>query len=201
MLIRIVDDDEDLLESLEFFLGAEGWDVVCYTNADSFLKNDSPSEEGCVILDIRMEGMNGLQLQEEMNRREYKLPIVFLTGHGDVDLAVEAMKHGAKDFLQKPVEAKKLIQVISTIATEIKEKKDFGESLEYWKEKLQLLTDREKKVISMVALGLLNQDIAERLGISTRTVHTHRLNSYKKLGVHSLKDLAPIATLIKKENL
>lgn len=198
MLIRIVDDDTDLAESLKFLLETEGWTAVCYSSAEDFLTGDAPSVPGCILLDIRMCGMSGLELQEEMKNRDIKLPIIFLTGHGDLDIAVEAMKFGAKDFLQKPVKAEKLIQSISAVLNQVSEERNFGESLDYWKEKFSLLSDREKEVIKLAAQGLLSQEIGERLSISTRTVHTHRLNAYKKLGVHNVAELAPIAVLSKK---
>ena len=199
MLIRIVDDDTDHTDSLIFLLESEGWDAVGYPSAEDFLTKDATSVEGCLILDIRMNGLNGIELQEEMKRRSINLPIIFLTGHGDVEMAVQAMKFGAKDFLQKPIKPEKLIQAISKITTEQKEKKDFGNSLQYWEDKLSLLTKRERDVIELSAVGLLNQDIAERLNISKRTVHTHRLNSYKKLGLHSLSELAPITELLRRK--
>ena len=100
MLIRIVDDDEDLAESLKFLLEPEGWEVVSYPSAEDYLKSDAPSVEGCLLLDIRMPGLSGLELQEKMKERGWEVPIIFLTGHGDVDVAVQAMKFGAYDFLQ-----------------------------------------------------------------------------------------------------
>lgn len=115
MLIRIVDDDEDLAESLKFLLEPEGWEVVSYPSAEDYLKSDAPSVEGCLLLDIRMPGLSGLELQEKMKERGWEVPIIFLTGHGDVDVAVQAMKFGAYDFLQKPVKAERLIQAISSL--------------------------------------------------------------------------------------
>lgn len=132
MLIRIVDDDEDLAESLKFLLEPEGWKVVSYLSAEDYLKSDAPSVEGCLLLDIRMPGLSGLELQEKMKERGWEVPIIFLTGHGDVDVAVQAMKFGAYDFLQKPVKAERLIQAISSVASILKEKRDYGASLEYW---------------------------------------------------------------------
>lgn len=199
MLIRIVDDDTDLTESLKFFLEAEGWQVSVYNSAEEYLINDAPSVDGCLVLDVRMNGLSGLELQEEMQARGLKVPIIFLTGHGDIDMAVQAMRYGAKDFLQKPVRPEKLIQSITRVTNEIREKKEYGNSLEFWREKIALLTDREKEVITLSAEGLLNQDISRRLSISTRTVHAHRLNSYKKLGIHSLNELASISEILKKE--
>lgn len=201
MLIRIVDDDEDLAESLKFLLEPEGWEVVSYPSAEDYLKSDAPSVEGCLLLDIRMPGPSGLELQEKMKERGWEVPIIFLTGHGDVDVAVQAMKFGAYDFLQKPVKAERLIQAISSVASMLKEKRDYGASLEYWYKKFQLLTDRERSITILASQGLLNQEISERLNISTRTVHTHRLNSYKKLDVHSTSDLAPIAALYRSRKI
>lgn len=148
MLIRIVDDDEDLAESLKFLLEPEGWKVVSYLSAEDYLKSDAPSVEGCLLLDIRMPGLSGLELQEKMKERGWEVPIIFLTGHGDVDVAVQAMKFGAYDFLQKPVKAERLIQAISSVASILKEKRDYGASLEYWYKKFQLLTDRERSGVS-----------------------------------------------------
>ena len=128
MLIRIVDDDEDLAESLKFLLEPEGWKVVSYLSAEDYLKSDAPSVEGCLLLDIRMPGLSGLELQEKMKERGWEVPIIFLTGHGDVDVAVQAMKFGAYDFLQKPVKAERLIQAISSVASILKEKRDYGAS-------------------------------------------------------------------------
>lgn len=101
MLIRIVDDDEDLAESLKFLLEPEGWKVVSYLSAEDYLKSDAPSVEGCLLLDIRMPGLSGLELQEKMKERGWEVPIIFLTGHGDVDVAVQAMKFGAYEFPSK----------------------------------------------------------------------------------------------------
>ena len=108
-LVRIVDDDPDQLASLEIMLSAEGWDVACYERASDFFAEDAPSRPGCLILDVRMPEISGLEMQEELNRREYPLPILFLTGHGDVDMAVHTLKKGAKDFLLKPVDAPRLL--------------------------------------------------------------------------------------------
>ena len=102
-LVRIVDDDPDQLASLEIMLSAEGWDVACYERASDFFAEDTPSRPGCLILDVRMPEISGLEMQEELNRREYPLPILFLTGHGDVDMAVQSIKNGAGDFMLKPV--------------------------------------------------------------------------------------------------
>lgn len=101
-LIRLVDDEVDQLAALEMLLVGQGWDVASYTGAKEFLTSDMPSRPGCLILDVRMPGISGLELQDEMNRREYPLPIIFLTGHGDIEMAVHTVREGARDFLQNP---------------------------------------------------------------------------------------------------
>ena len=111
-LIRIVDDDEDMRESLSFLLESEGWQCAAYASAREFLIEDAGSVPGCLILDIRMPEMTGLELQQEMNRRKIFLPIVFLTGHGSIDMAVSAMKSGAVEFLQKPVDHARLLGIV-----------------------------------------------------------------------------------------
>lgn len=110
--IRVVDDDEDLLESLEFLLESEGWKVKTYSSAQDFLRNDAASVTGCLISDIRMPGMTGLELQKEMNEQLYQLPVVFISGHGTMEMAVGAMKDGAVDFIAKPIDPTELVEAI-----------------------------------------------------------------------------------------
>jgi FixJ family two-component response regulator len=199
-LVRIVDDDPDQLASLEIMLSAEGWDVACYERASDFFAEDTPSRPGCLILDVRMPEISGLEMQEELNRREYPLPILFLTGHGDVDMAVHTLKKGAKDFLLKPVDAPRLLTSVATIVQEDCDQRAMPLDSAAWKRKFRELTEREQEIVRYVASGLLNRQIAERLGISERTVHAHRLSAYRKLNVHNVADLAPLTVLfIRKE--
>ena len=199
-LVRIVDDDPDQLASLEIMLSAEGWDVACYERASDFFAEDTPSRPGCLILDVRMPEISGLEMQEELNRREYPLPILFLTGHGDVDMAVHTLKKGAKDFLLKPVDAPRLLTSVATIVQEDCDQRAMPLDSAAWKRKFRELTEREQEIVRYVASGLLNRQIAERLGISERTVHAHRLSAYRKLNVHSGADLAPLTVrFVRKE--
>ncbi len=197
-LVRIVDDDPDQLASLEIMLSAEGWDVACYERASDFFAEDTPSRPGCLILDVRMPEISGLEMQEELNRREYPLPILFLTGHGDVDMAV---KKGAKDFLLKPVDAPRLLTSVATIVQEDCDQRAMPLDSAAWKRKFRELTEREQEIVRYVASGLLNRQIAERLGISERTVHAHRLSAYRKLNVHNVADLAPLTVLFVRKEL
>ncbi len=200
-LVRIVDDDPDQLASLEIMLSAEGWDVACYERASDFFAEDTPSRPGCLILDMRMPEISGLEMQEELNRREYPLPILFLTGHGDVDMAVHTLKKGAKDFLLKPVDAPRLLTSVATIVQEDCDQRAMPLDSAAWKRKFRELTEREQEIVRYVASGLLNRQIAERLGISERTVHAHRLSAYRKLNVHNVADLAPLTVLFVRKEL
>lgn len=200
-LVRIVDDDPDQLASLEIMLSAEGWDVACYERASDFFAEDTPSRPGCLILDVRMPEISDLEMQEELNRREYPLPILFLTGHGDVDMAVHTLKKGAKDFLLKPVDAPRLLTSVATIVQEDCDQRAMPLDSAAWKRKFRELTEREQEIVRYVASGLLNRQIAERLGISERTVHAHRLSAYRKLNVHNVADLAPLTVLFVRKEL
>lgn len=197
-LIRIVDDDASQRISLEMLLLGEGWDAVSYCSAAAFLAHDDPSRPGCLILDVRMPEISGIELQQQLKNRRHSLPIIFLTGHGDIDMAVHVLKEGAKDFLQKPVDAKKHLTAIANIVQEDLDRRNLPIKSEDWIRLMQELTSREQQVIMLAAMGLLNREISERLSISDRTVQAHRLSAYKKLKVHSVADLAPIAVLIKR---
>lgn len=197
--IRVVDDDEDLLESLEFLLESEGWKVKTYSSAQDFLRNDAASVTGCLISDIRMPGMTGLELQKEMNDRHIHLPIIFLTAHGDIDMAVFAVKAGAIEFLQKPVDQERLLKVVADCARKSAKgysllSFDIFEARRRW----DALTEKEKTVLKFVAAGLMNKEVAERLGNSVRTIENHRGNGLKKLQIHTMAELNQLISAIKE---
>lgn len=188
-LIRIVDDDTDLLEATELMLTFSGWRVKCYASASEFLAGDAPSDPGCLILDIRMSDMTGIELQAELNARHYDLPIIVLTGHANVDIAVTTFRAGAFDFLQKPVDEEALMDVIARAAGESLRKKrgiPVGEDLQ---RRLETLTAREATVLQYMREGLNTRGIAERLGISERTVYEYRTVIYQKLGTKDVDAL------------
>lgn len=188
-LIRIVDDDTDLLEATELMLTFSGWRVKCYASASEFLAGDAPSDPGCLILDIRMPDMTGIELQAELNARHYDLPIIVLTGHANVDIAVTTFRAGAFDFLQKPVDEEALMDVIARAAGESLRKKrgiPVGEDLQ---RRLETLTAREATVLQYMREGLNTRGIAERLGISERTVYEYRTVIYQKLGTKDVDAL------------
>ena len=185
VLIRIVDDDASVRDALDYMLSLEGFNVAVYASAEEFLVNDMPSRPGVVVLDIRMPGMSGTQLQEEMIARGIKTPIIFLTGHGDVDMAVKALRNGAFHFLQKPVNTEELIRTIRECLQTIFRRRP----KEVVQESLKRLTPREHQVVNLLMQGVPNQGIAERLNLSVRTVETHRVGVYRKLNVNSYEKL------------
>ena len=184
-LIRIVDDDASVRDALVYMLEQEGFDTVAYASAEEFLVNDMPSRPGVVVLDVRMPGMSGTRLQDEMIARRIDTPIIFLTGHGDVDMAVKALRKGAYHFLQKPVDTDELVRTIR----ECLEKTRRGLTAEEAREAIGLLTPRERQIAKLLLQGVPNHGIAERLNLSVRTVENHRTSLYRKLRVNSLEEL------------
>lgn len=184
-LIRTVDDDPAMREALEFMLTAEGWRVKTYENGRAFLTDDAPSTPGCAILDVRMPGMSGLELQQEMNVRGYALPIIFLTGNGDIDMAVSAMRDGAVDFVQKPVRQERLLKAIARAVTRSVSETGAVETEGAIRAKVQELTDREREIAELIGKKLTNRQISERTGITVRTVEVHRAAIIRKLGVRN----------------
>lgn len=184
-LIRIVDDDASVRDALQYMLEQEGFNVVAYAGAEEYLVNDMPSRPGIVVLDIRMPGMSGMRLQDEMIARNIVTPIIFLTGHGDVDMAVRALRKGAYHFLQKPVDTGELIQSLR----ECLEKTRNGLSSEEVRALLELLTPRERQITRLLLEGVPNHGIAVRLNLSVRTVENHRTSVYRKLRVNSYEEL------------
>ena len=184
-LIRTVDDNPAMREALEFMLTAEGWHVKTYENGRAFLTDDAPSTPGCAILDVRMPGMSGLELQQEMNVRGYALPVIFLTGNGDIERAVGAMRDGAVDFVQKPVRQERLLKAIARAVTRSVSETGAVETEGAIRAKVQELTDREREIAELIGKKLTNRQISERTGITVRTVEVHRAAIIRKLGVRN----------------
>lgn len=155
-LIRAVDDDEDQLISLEALLSGEGWDVAAYTSARDFFVNDRPSRPGCLILDLRMPDVSGLEVQAEMKKRGITLPIIFLTGHGDIDTAVFAIRAGAEEFLQKPVQPDRLLTTVARSVQKDCDSREHPIDEAERKSRFGRLTTREREIIRLAAKGLLN---------------------------------------------
>lgn len=180
VLVRIVDDDSDLRAAIRFLLESEGWEVADYYSAADFLLNDDPKIPGCLILDVRMPEMTGVELQSELKQHVREIPIVFLSTHGDIEMAVKTLHEGAVDFLTKPVQEDKLVPVISRAVKLDLIKRGLSFDHEKTKERFRELTEREKQIVLLLTKGLLNREVGERLGISTRTVEVHRARAFKK---------------------
>ena len=192
-LVHVVDDDEAIRRSVGFALKTSGLKVRVYENGAAILKEAPELETGCILLDIRMPGMDGLEVQEALKAKGVTLPVIIMTGHGDVGLAVRAMKAGAIDFIEKPFEKAVLLAAIEHAVGRLKQSaatlKDANEAAT----KLQLLTPRERDVLDGLAKGLPNKSIAYDLGISPRTVEIHRANLMAKLDARSLSEALRIA--------
>lgn len=188
-LIRIVDNDQDFLQALCFLLDAKGWKTAAFESAQAFLTTDAPSTPGCLILDIRMPDMSGIELQAEMKRRSIDLPIIILTGHADIESAVKTLKMGAVDFLQKPVPPEALFESIEQAVKLSFIHRLGGLDHDALREALGSFSFREKQVTSLLAQGLVNSAIAQRLNLTLKTVQNYRNTIYRKLRVHNTEGL------------
>ena len=187
--VYIVDDDAAVRDSLCLLLKSLGLAALPYGSAAEFLAGYDPEQPGCVVLDVRMPGMSGLELQHELNRRGTIIPVIFVTGHGDVPMAVEAMRHGAFEFLQKPFREQDLIDCVQrAIARDSRNRAQLGEK-EQIRAHLKTLTSREAEVLRLVVQGKANKVVAGDLGISQRTVEVHRANLMEKMRASSLAQL------------
>ena len=189
-LIRIVDDDAEMRESLEFLLSTEGWKSRSYASAEAFLETDDVMVPGCLILDIRMPGLSGLQLQELLKKKkDYSLPILFITAHGDITMAVEAVKNGAFDFLPKPLDDEKLLASVEKAIALDWERRSHHTSHTAAMKDLATLTPRERELLGFFAQGYSVAYASEQLVLSPYTVRTHLRNIYVKTDTHSRDDL------------
>lgn len=201
VLIRIVDDDEEFAASQKMLIESLGWEVVTYASATEFLAEDALERPGCLILDVRMPVMTGLELQQELEKRACPLPIIFLSAHGDIDMAVHTMRHGAADFLQKPVEPQRLLtQVTKAVAASIRQTNEYDE-LQKLVERIDKLSNREREIAKLVSQGLRNKAIARKLGIEETTVKMHRANAMAKLAANTSAELTRLFTILElKQN-
>ena len=185
--IHIVDDDAAVRDSLATLLSRHGFATRSFASARNFLEASAPTASGCIIIDLKMPGMSGLVLLHEMRARKIELPAVFVTGHGDIAAAVEAMKAGAIDFLEKPFSSAAILEAINSALGRIASA-DPAET----HDRLQALTAREREVLEHLTTGMSSREIGERLGISARTVDVHRGNLLTKLGARNTADLIRI---------
>lgn len=181
-VVRLVDDNPDFLTSLEFMLAIEGWKTRSYAGAGRFLAEDDAAAPGCLILDVQMPGISGPELQQQLLAAGRSLPIIFLTAHGSIDLAVETLREGAFDFQQKPVDPEKLLPAIARAVRQSRRGLAAPSDMYLALKRLDALTAREQKVLRLVAVGLTSRQIAERLGLSKTTVDHQRAAGAEKIG-------------------
>ena len=191
--VYVVDDDEAVRDSLQWLLEGKGYRVRCFDSAESFLSRYDAREVACLIVDIRMGGMTGLELQNRLLESRSPLPIVFITGHGDVPMAVDTMNKGAMDFIQKPFKEDQLLGLVERmLQTAADSFSDYQLAINR-DALLSKLTLRESQVLERIVAGRLNKQIADDLGISIKTVEAHRANIMEKLGANTVADLLKIA--------
>jgi len=192
-LVYVVDDDEAVRDSLQWLLEGKDYRVRCYESAEAFLSRYDPREVACLLADIRMGGMTGMELQDRLLERHCPLPIVFITGHGDVPMAVQTMKKGALDFIQKPFDEPQLMALVERMLQAAE--RCFAERLQASNRDAMLakLTGRESQVLERIVAGRLNKQIADDLNISIKTVEAHRANIMEKLAANTVADLLKIA--------
>ena len=192
-IVFIVDDDDSVRKSLARLLRSTGLHVETFTSANDFLSREHFDGNGCLVLDIKMPGLNGMDLFKELCKADYSMPVVFVTGHGDIHTGVQAIKEGAVDFLTKPVDDEQMLNaVLAALARDVLEHEKHVDKVKIW-QLLRKLTDREYEVMTYVITGMLNKQIAYVLDISEKTVKVHRGRVMEKLGVHSVADLVRLA--------
>ncbi len=187
--VYVVDDDEAVRKSLRMLLKTEGYTVATFAGADEFLTVCNQETTGCIILDVNMPEMDGPTMQEELTRRGFKLPIIFLTGQGSIPITVRALKAGAMDFLTKPVDGAELLACVKQALEKCSDMQIQAADSKTKASRLATLTEREKEILLLIVAGHANKEIAERLGISFRTVETHRAHIMEKTGASNLKEL------------
>ena len=192
--VFVIDDDPDVLQALTRLLGSAGRRVAAFSSAQRFLE-DCDCARGCLVLDVAMPGLNGLELQQALEAQGSVLPIVFLTGRGDVSSSVQAMKHGAVDFLEKPVDDEQLLAAIAQALARHDELRAGRDQRERSAARLARLSARVRELLEMIVAGRLNKQIAAELGTVEKTIKVHRGNVMRKMDVRTLPDLVRLAQL------
>jgi FixJ family two-component response regulator len=191
--IYVIDDDEAVRDSLQWLLEGKDYRVRCFESAEAFLSRYDVREVACLIVDIRMRGMTGLELQNQLIEMHSPLPIVFITGHGDVPMAVDTMKKGAMDFIQKPFQEEQLVSLVERMLEHAKVAFAQHQSAADREALMARLTLRESQVLQRIVAGRLNKQIADDLSISIKTVEAHRANIMEKLNANTVADLLKTA--------
>lgn len=187
--VYVVDDDDAVRSSLRLLLKSVGLPTVAHASAQEFLATWDDEQPGCLVLDVRMPGLSGIELQSELNQRGAIIPVIFISGHGDIPMAVEAIQHGAFDFLQKPFRDQELIDRVQRALTSDAEHRQLLQQRETLRHRFDSLTPREQEVLQLVTQGKANKVMAGDLGVSQRTVEIHRARVMEKMGAQSLAQL------------
>jgi len=197
--VFVVDDDQAMRSSLKWLIESVGLAVESFASADEFLRSYYPGRAGCLLLDVRMPGMSGLELQEYLIEHQIEIPVIIITGHGDVHMAVRAMKSGAVDFIEKPFNDEMLLDAIRNALTLDDRRRETRAAKAAIAERLEQLTPREHEVMEMVTAGRSNKEIANVLGVSAKTVEAHRARVMEKMQAGSLAELVRMAIAATEE--
>ena len=187
--VFVMDDDESVRRAIKRLVEAEGWQVELYASASEFLRAKRPNAPSCLILDVRLRGISGLDFQRELAEANIPIPIIFITGHGDIPMSVQAMKAGAVEFLTKPFRDQDLLDAIRIALEKDRAIRQQEAELAVLRERFESLTQREREVVDMVVRGKLNKQIAAELGTAENTVKVHRSRAMEKMQAQSLAEL------------
>jgi len=196
-VVFVVDDDPSVRSSLTFLLSSVGLQVESFDSAETFLRKKPPDAPSCIVLDVRLRGLSGLDFQRDLTARNIRIPIVFVTGHGDIPMSVRAMKAGAIEFLTKPYRDQDLLDAVRIALERDGARREQEKGLTDLRQRFESLTPREQEVISMVVLGRLNKQIADQLGTAENTVKVHRRRAMEKMNAQSFADLVRMIEKLK----
>jgi len=195
--VFVVDDDASVRSSLKFLISTVGLHVETFDSAEAALQKLTPDAPGCLVLDVRMRGLSGLDLQSELAARNCQVPIVFITGHGDIPMTVRAMKAGAVEFLTKPFRDQDLLDAVRVALERARARREQEKEITDLQQRFDSLTSREREVISMVVAGKLNKQIADQLGTAENTIKVHRSRAMDKMNAQSVADLVRMIEKLK----
>jgi FixJ family two-component response regulator len=198
-IVFVVDDDAGVREAVSSLLRSVGADVIAVPSAQAFLDHGRRGDAGCVVLDVRMPGINGLELQQELTRSGTSPSVVFITGHGDIPMAVRAMKLGAVEFLPKPFREHELLDAVATALRRDERARSARAAVRVIRQRFDTLTDREREVLDPIVAGKLNKQVGVTLGVSEQTVKVHRHNIMRKMQAASLPDLVRMIEMLRAE--
>lgn len=191
--VFVVDDDPSVRKALGRLLRAAGWNAKDFSSASEFLQYERPNATSCLVLDVQMPDVDGLALQDALSKGHISLPIIFVSGHGDIPMTVQAMKAGAADFLEKPVDGDKLLGAVQQAIAQDKRRRETHSDEAVIRERFEILSPREREVLAHVVRGSLNKQIGRRLGVTEKTVKAHRGQVMRKMQAQSLPDLVRMA--------